>query len=74
MALLDDMKKEVEEIFATQWEERDGRVVPDPNDISLENDSVKFDRATILYADLAGSTNLVDTKVWSFAATTKRRD
>jgi uridylate cyclase len=68
MALSDELKTEVKRIFATAWEESDGRVVPDPEDISLDNEATKFDRATVLYADLAGSTNLVDTKKWQFAA------
>jgi class 3 adenylate cyclase len=68
MALNDDLKAEVKRIFATRWDERDGRVVPDPEDVSLDNEAVKFDRATILYADLAASTTLVDTKTWTFAA------
>jgi class 3 adenylate cyclase len=42
--------------------------VPDPEDVSLDNEAVKFDRATILYADLAASTILVDAMTWTFAA------
>jgi uridylate cyclase len=68
MALQDELKAEVKRIFATNWDERDGRVVPDPEDLSLDNEAVKFDRATVLYADLAGSTALVDTEAWHFAA------
>lgn len=36
MALNDDLKAEVERIFATRWNERDGRVVPDPEDDAAE--------------------------------------
>lgn len=42
MALNDDLKAEVERIFATRWNERDGRVVPDPEDVSLDNEAVKL--------------------------------
>jgi class 3 adenylate cyclase len=49
-------------------DERDGRVVPEPEDVSLENEAVKFERATVLYADLRGSTSLVDAKTWWFSA------
>jgi class 3 adenylate cyclase len=68
MALIDDLNAEVKRIFATRWDERNGRVVPDQEDVSLDNEAVKFDRATVLYADLAASTILVDTKKWTFAA------
>lgn len=68
MTLADELKAEVKRIFAMTWDERDGRVVPDPEDLSLDNEAVKFDRATVLYADLAGSTALVDAKKWRFAA------
>ena len=32
------------------------------------NDAIEFERATVLYADLSASTNLVDSKIWWFAA------
>jgi hypothetical protein len=56
MSLGDDLKEEVREIFKTSWTKRDGRVVPDPEDIQLGNDAVEFGNATVLYADLTGST------------------
>jgi class 3 adenylate cyclase len=46
---------------------RDGEVVPEPKDLKLGNDGVKLD-GTVLYADLSGSTKLVDTKKPTFAA------
>lgn len=63
-----DLEKSVADIFRDAWETREGQVVPEPKDLKLSNDAVEFDRATILYADLKASTNLVDTKVWYFAA------
>jgi class 3 adenylate cyclase len=68
MALIDDLKDGVGGIFAESWQHRGGRVVPDPEDLALGNEAVEFDRATVLYADLVGSTDLVDTKKWHFSA------
>lgn len=68
MTLRTDLDVKVAEIFRSRWEKRDGRVVPSPEDIKLGNDAVEFDRATVLYADLSGSTNLVDTMGWDYAA------
>lgn len=58
----------VRKIFATKWETREGRKVPDTDDIQLAgNDAVEID-GTVLYADMADSTGLVDGyKPW-FAA------
>lgn len=67
MALVDDLRGTVGEIFRTEWSKRDGRVVPAPEDLVMKNEAVEFDRATVLYADLTGSTKLVDSKSWSFA-------
>jgi class 3 adenylate cyclase len=67
VALNEDLGKEVKDIFATSWQERDGQKVPDAENVKLGNDAVKL-QATVLYADLAESTNLVDGfKAW-FAA------
>ena len=67
MALSEDLGKEVKDIFATSWQERDGQKVPEAENVKLGNDAVKL-QATVLYADLAESTNLVDAyKAW-FAA------
>lgn len=68
MSLSDDLKAGVRAIFKDAWETRKGQVVPEPRDLKLSNNAVEFDTATILYADLSGSTKLVDAKTWSFAA------
>ena|SRR4249920_1219975 len=68
MALSDELTTEVKRIFRESWGERDGQVVPEASVIRLSNDAIKFERATVLYADLSGSTSLVETKSWSFAA------
>lgn len=67
MALKEDLESQVATIFKTAWTERDGTVVPDEASIKLGNDAVKLD-ATILYADLADSTKLVDNYRKPFAA------
>lgn len=68
MALLDDLHAEVATIFRDQWETAAGRVVPVPSSVGLGNKAVEFDEAAVLYADLDGSTGMVDTKDWWFSA------
>ena len=69
MAFKDDLENTVKRIFKEQWQSRKGTKIPDPVDLALEkNDAVEFERATILYADLSGSTALVDSKDWRFSA------
>ncbi len=67
MANAKEIAEEVSAIFATKWQERDGLVVPDSDSIKLGNDAVKID-GTILYADLAESTDLVNNFKAFFAA------
>jgi len=58
MGLKADLERNVDDIIKTQWNKRDGRVVPDTDDsISFIHDAVLLE-ATFLYADLADSTNL----------------
>ncbi len=59
MGLKDDLEGEVGTIFRSAWSERDGQVVPDADSIKLTNDAVKIE-GTVLYADMADSTNMVD--------------
>jgi class 3 adenylate cyclase len=65
--LQDELQTEIKKIFRERWTKRDGQKVPDPEDLGLGNDSVKLD-ATVLYADMSGSTNLVDNFKAEFAA------
>jgi len=67
MGLADDLTSEVKTIFRSQWTVRDGEVVPDTPDIKLGNEGVTLD-ATVLYADIDGSTSMVDSKAAQFAA------
>ena len=58
MGLLADITQEVEQIFRTKWEKRDGQQVPEAEDLKLGNEAVLLE-GTVLYADLAESTSLV---------------
>ena len=67
MSLVKDYSKVVEEIFKEKWSIREGRKVPESEELGLGNDAVKLD-GTVLYADLDASTNLVDDYKPAFAA------
>jgi class 3 adenylate cyclase len=67
MASAKEIRDEVAEIFATNWKTRDGQVVPDYDSVKLGNDAVKVE-GTVLYADLADSTELVNNYKPHFAA------
>jgi class 3 adenylate cyclase len=67
MGLKSDLEKEVSSILCSSWTERDGTVVPSDENLKLGNDAVKV-KATVLYADMADSTSLVDKNGPRFAA------
>jgi hypothetical protein len=67
MALKEEVEEAVGEIIREGWTNRDGRVVPVPDDLGLGNDAVNLN-ATVLYADMADSTDLVDNYKPKFAA------
>src|SRR4051794_33767281 len=67
MAIADDIRAEVKDIFKAAWTERDGTKVPETKDLKLGNDAVKL-KGTVLYADLADSTDMVNKKKAAFAA------
>jgi class 3 adenylate cyclase len=67
VGLKQDLEEEIHSIFRMQWQEREGRKIPDIEALKLGNDAVKLE-GTVLYADLAESTNLVDKKPDRFAA------
>ncbi len=67
MGLSEDLTAEVATIFRAPWSVRDGTVIPAPADLRLGNDAVKL-AGTVLYADMADSTGLVDTYQAAFAA------
>ena len=59
MSLFEDLKKETEKIFREKWETRKGQVVPEAEGLKLTNDAIEL-TGTVLYADLSGSTSMVD--------------
>ncbi|WP_175718372.1 Pycsar phage resistance system uridylate cyclase PycC [Burkholderia anthina] len=69
MALADDLKKWVGETFTGEWEVQETTGVPNPEDLRLNSNHAKdLKAATVLYADLDGSTDMVNTKKWQFSA------
>lgn len=67
MSLAEDYSKAVEEIFKEKWSTREGKKVPESEDLALGNEAVKLN-GTVLYADLDDSTTLVDSCKPAFAA------
>jgi class 3 adenylate cyclase len=59
MTSTQEMMQEVKEILSTDWDRRDGREVPEAEDIELGNDAVCL-KGSVLYADMADSTSLVN--------------
>lgn len=57
MALKDDLAADVDGILRQEWNVRDGQVVPTTDTVALAGGAVKL-TATVLYADLADSTEL----------------
>jgi class 3 adenylate cyclase len=58
MKKLSELRDLIDGILSTEWDRRKGSVVPDTNSITHSNDAVEID-GTVLYADLADSTSLV---------------
>jgi class 3 adenylate cyclase len=67
MAIGTELATEVAEIFRTSWTKRDGTVVPEAENLKLGNDGVTLN-GTVLYADLADSTELVNNETPEFSA------
>src|SRR4029077_1718994 len=67
MSLEEDLKSEVADIFRKQWSKRDGNVVPESDSLQLSNDALEIE-GVVLYADISGSTNLVNQHNNHFAA------
>ena len=61
------MHENVRAIFTTAWTETKGQVVPKSQDIGLSNVGRSIS-ATVLYADMDGSTEIVDQYDVKFAA------
>ncbi|MEK7994822.1 MAG: adenylate/guanylate cyclase domain-containing protein [Planctomycetota bacterium] len=58
MATAKEILDEVASIFATKWQTREGRKIPEAEDVQLGNDAVTLS-GTVIYADLRDSTGLV---------------
>jgi class 3 adenylate cyclase len=67
MSLRQHLQETVHDVFFQEWTEREGRQIPEDSSVQLGNDAVKID-ATVLYADMADSTHLVDNFRPFFAA------
>lgn len=59
MTLKDELDLYVQKTVDERWERRAGQKVPDTDDLPLRNLAVELD-ATVLYADLASSTKMVE--------------
>ena len=68
MGLGDELTDDVQKIFKQRWDTREGKKVPESENLQLGgNEAVKLN-GTVLYADLDASTNLVDSHKPRFAA------
>jgi class 3 adenylate cyclase len=63
----EEIFEEIRAIFRKRWTTREGRAVPDAEDVGLGNDGVNLTGA-VLYADMTDSTELVNRFRPSFAA------
>jgi len=69
MSLKEDLTTEVKATFRAQWEAQSTTNVPAPENLKLNANHAKdLETATVLYADLDGSTNMVDMYDWQFSA------
>ena len=68
MALKDELATDVQAILGYKWPVTLARIVPEPGDIALGDAAKLLEGAVVFYADLDGSTTMVDTKKWWFSA------
>lgn len=69
MSFATDIEAEVKRIFREQWITSKATTVPEPSNIALRRNEAKIIAdGTVLYADLSGSTNMVQNYSPSFAA------
>jgi class 3 adenylate cyclase len=69
LALKDDLTSEVQSIFKSAWKEEAASSVPEPEDLNLNANHAKaLDPAVVLYADIDGSTTMVEQLKWSVSA------
>jgi class 3 adenylate cyclase len=69
MGLKEDLTNEVERIFSLTWDTQTTKHVPAPEELRLNANHAKdLEMATVLYADLDGSTSMVENHQWWFSA------
>lgn len=69
MGLKGELSAEVKSTFAQAWDVQKTESVPAPGDLRLNANHAKdLEKATVLYADLDGSTSMVDKYKWEFSA------
>lgn len=68
MPLKDELISEVAAIFSENWETVKTTSVPDATDLRLSNHAKDLEMAVVLYADMNGSTKMVDGYKWWFSA------
>lgn len=69
MSFADDLQREVQRIFRQNWTSEETEVVPDTDDLRLEsNHAKKIAYGAVLYADLHGSTQMVQQQKRHFSA------
>jgi class 3 adenylate cyclase len=69
MAIVDELKKEVARVFRERWDVQSVESVPETEDLVLSSNHAKeLEDCTVLYADLAASTHMVDAYKWGFSA------
>jgi class 3 adenylate cyclase len=67
--IADDLKKWVDDTFRGDWEVQQTAGIPQAASLRLNSNHVKdLQQATVLYADLNGSTEMVMGKRWEFSA------
>ncbi|GMV26419.1 MAG: hypothetical protein AMXMBFR58_24500 [Phycisphaerae bacterium] len=59
MGLGADLQANVGQFIKGTWTRKEGRAVPEPENIGMGNDGIELKEAVCLYADLADSTGLV---------------
>lgn len=68
MAFKEDLESEVKQILREQWTVEDAKSIPDPDQLRLSNHAKNIDSAVVMYADLNGSTGMVNSFPWTFSA------
>lgn len=69
MGLKDDLSSEISNALKAQWQVEKAQQVPSPEALRLNSNHAKdLDVVTVLYADMDGSTTMVDGRPWSFSA------